>query len=329
MIDNLKRLDIIRSWKEIIGGQLKRSEKNEVKGGSTDMREFDFYASASLDETLKFISEHKDEAQMIAGGTDIMIELNERHISLGVMVDLKKLTELNYIRLENDELHIGALTSHATIAADEFIEKHVKILHTACSQVGSPQIRNLGTIGGNLVSSSVAGDGLCALVTLEASVVLKSVRGVRVMSLPEFFAGEGYDKRNALEADEILVETFFKIPDERTATSFYKLAKRKSLAISVIGGGMLIAVDENGICTRAVMRGGCLGRYPLPFEEAENYLIGHKLTLERMMDTLQILHDKVYEINKARVWSVFYKKEGVKGVFHKLILDVAEQLKIS
>jgi carbon-monoxide dehydrogenase medium subunit/xanthine dehydrogenase FAD-binding subunit len=75
-----------------------------------------------------------------------------------------------------------------------------------------------------------------------------------------------------------------------------------------------------------VLRGGCLGRYPLPFTEAEEYLLGKKLDVEVMSGILQILHDKVYEINKYRVWSVFYKKESVQGVFKKLIADVAGQL---
>ncbi len=290
------------------------------------MREFDYYESGSLQDILKFLAEHKGEAQIIAGGTDIMIELNERKIAPGVMVNILKLKDLDYIKHENGRIHIGALTSHASIAADPFIKEHAKVLHTACDLVGSPQIRNLGTIGGNLVTSSVAGDGLCALVALQASVVIKSVRGERVMSLDEFFEGEGYDKRNALEADELLTEVFFDVPDERCATAFYKLAKRKALGISVIGGAMVVGTDENGICTKAVLRGGCLGRYPLPFEDAEKHLIGKKLTYPLMLEVLPILHDKVYEINKYRVWSVFYKKESVQGVFKKLIKDIAMQL---
>ena len=279
-----------------------------------------------MEETLTLLDEHKASVGIIAGGTDILLELNEGQTRPDTIVNIKRLKGLDYIRSEDGQIHIGALATHGAIAADPYIREHVKILHTACRQVGSPQIRSLATIGGNLATSSVAGDGLCALTTLNASVVLESVRGKRVMTLKDFFAGEGYDERNALEADELLMEVFFTAPDERTATAFYKLAKRRSLAISVIGGGMMVRVDADGICQEISMRGGCLGRYPLQFAEAEDLLRGRRLSMAVMQETLPMLHDKVYEINKARPWSVFYKKESVQGVFGKLFDDIAGQL---
>lgn len=290
------------------------------------MRQFDFYSPESVPKACELLAQSKDSVAIVAGGTDIVIELNERKISPAVVIDIKKLTELDYIKVEENIVRIGALTSHASIAEHSFIKEQVKILEVACGLVGSPQIRNLGTIGGNLATSSVAGDGVCALTTLGASVILTSIRGSRTMTLTDFFAGEGYDKRNALEADELLTEVFFTTPGSRSATAFYKLAKRKSLAISVIGGGMAISVDEEGICTNASMRGGCLGRYPLQFKEAEEMLVGQKLTLEMMQKTLPVLHDTVLEVNKSRPWSVFYKKESVQGVFNKLFEEVLRQL---
>ena len=122
--------------------------------------------------------------------------------------------------------------------------------------MGSPQIRNLGTIGGNIAQSSVAGDGLAACVTLNADVTLRSVRGERTMNINDFLAGEGAQKRNILAADELLTEVSFPVPDTKhTATAFYKLAKRKSLAISVIGGGMYSCLTV-GFAANALGGGG-------------------------------------------------------------------------
>lgn len=290
------------------------------------MRAFDFFSPETVEETLQLLNEHQSSVRLLAGGTDIILELNERKIAPAVVVNIKKVKELDYIKVEDGKVRLGAMATHMAIADNPFIKENVKVLHDACHLVGSPQIQNLGTIGGNIATASVAGDGLCALVTLQARVVLKSVDGERDMSIDEFLAGEGFDKRNALMANELLTEIYFDVPKPGEASAFYKLAKRKSLAISVIAGGLLVAVDENGVCTRAVLRGGCLGRYPLPFKEAEQYLIGKKLSLEVMDETLPMLHDLVLEVNKARPWSVFYKKESVKGVFHKLFEDVLEQL---
>lgn len=292
------------------------------------MRAFEFFSPETVEETLQLLHQYRDSVSLLAGGTDIILELNERKIAPQVVIDLKKVAGLDYIRVDEKYVHIGAMTTHAAIAGHPFIRERVHVLYTACHLVGSPQIQNLGTIGGNIATASVAGDGLCAMVTLQARVVLESVAGVRDMPIDEFLAGEGFDSRNALQADELLKEIYFPVPSKNEVSAFYKLAKRKSLAISVIGGGLLVDVDDEGICRRAVMRGGCLGRYPLPFPDAEQYLVGKKLTLAVMDETLPMLHDRVLEVNKARPWSVFYKKESVKGVFHKLFEDVLSQLSI-
>lgn len=290
------------------------------------MRPFDFYAPTTVVEALELLNQYKDSVAVIAGGTDLTLELNERKASPAVVIDLKKLSELDYIKVENGIVRIGALSTHAKIAADETIKEKVHVLHDACRQVGSPQIRNLGTIGGNIAQSSVAGDGLAACVALDADVTVKSVRGERTMKLDEFLAGEGKDRRNILAADELLTEVSFPLPGEKTATAIYKLGRRKALAISVIAGCMVASVDENGICTYARMRAGALGRYPMPFKTAEEYLVGKKLSYATMLETLPIMHDQVLEANKARPWSVFYKKESVQGVFKKVFADILGQL---
>ena len=293
------------------------------------MKPFDFYAPTTVDEALELMHKYQDSVSVIAGGTDLVLELNEYKATPAVVIDLKKIKELNYIRVEDGVFRIGAMATHASLAADQAVKEKVRILHDATRQVGSPQIRNLGTIGGNIAQSSVAGDGLAACVTLNADVTLRSVRGTRTMSINDFLAGEGAQKRNILAADELLTEISFPVPDtEHTATAFYKLAKRKSLAISVIGGGMVVTVDDNGVCTHASMRGGALGRYPMHFADCEALLVGKKLSYAAMLETLPIMHDQILEANRSRPWSVFYKKEGAQGVFKKLFADILGQLGI-
>ena len=289
------------------------------------MRAFDFYSPVTVVEALELLNQHKDSVAIVAGGTDIVLELNERHIRPAVVVDFKRLKELEYITIEDGVVRIGAMTTHAAIAADERIKKHVKVLWDACRQVGSPQIRNLGTIGGNISTSSVAGDGLAACVALDADVTVKSVRGERTMKLDEFLAGEGFSKRNIMEADEMLTEVSFKLPDERTATGFYKLAKRKSLAISVIGAGMVVSVDENGVCTYARLRAGALGRYPMLFEAFEQHLVGKKLTMETVKAGLPLMGEHVMTVNKGRA-SAIYKKDAVQGAYEHLFEDAIAEL---
>lgn len=293
------------------------------------MKPFDFYSPTTVDEALELLHTHRESVAVVAGGTDLVLELNEHKASPAAIVDLKHIAELNYIRVEDGRFRIGAMTTHAALAADPTIAETTRLLHDATRLVGSPQIRNLGTIGGNIAQSSVAGDGLAACVTLGADLTLRSVRGERTMNIVDFLEGEGAQKRNSLAADELLTEISFPVPDvKHTATAFYKLGKRKALAISVIAGCMTATVDDDGVCTHASMRAGALGRYPMHFASCEEYLIGKKLSYAVMQETLPMMHDQILEANRSRPWSVFYKKEGAQGVYKKLFADILGQLGI-
>ena len=293
------------------------------------MRPFDFHLPTTLVEALDMLDQFKEDVHVIAGGTDLVLELNEKKANPAHIIDLKHIPELNYIRAENGVMHIGAMTTHAQIAADETIKEKVHILYDACRQVGSPQIRNLATIGGNICQSSVAGDGLSACVTLDADVtVVSKARGERTIKLDEFLAGEGRDRKNILLGDELMTEVSFKIPEEKTATAFYKLGKRRALAISVIGAGAVISVDKDGICTYARLRAGALRRYPMALKSSEEYLVGKKLNWATMQETLPLMHDQVLEANKSRPWSVFYKKESVQGVYKHAFAMILHDLGI-
>ena len=172
------------------------------------MRPFDFYAPTTVVEALTLLDQYKDSVACIAGGTDLTLELNEWKAQPAVVIDLKKLKELDYIKVENGIVRIGALTSHAEVAANDIIRENVHILYDACRQVGSPQIRNLATLGGNICQSSVAGDGLAACVTLNADVTIKSVRGERTININEFLSSPDR-KRNILQPDELMTEVSF------------------------------------------------------------------------------------------------------------------------
>lgn len=289
------------------------------------MREFDFYAPRTVEEFLSLLDQYKESREIVAGGTDVVLEFNERTIHPAVALDVTKLKELDYIRVDDEFVRIGAITTHAAIADHPYIKENVHVLAEACASVGSPQIRNLGTIGGNVVTSSVAGDGLCAMVTLGATVVLKSVDGTREMSIQDFLDGEGYQRRNAIKNNELLSEIYFKKPDKYCASTFRKLGKRKALAISVLGCGMAVRADENGICQECSMRAGAQARYPLRLKGAEDMLIGKKLTMDNMLATLPVIHDIVYESAKTRP-SVIYKKEAIQGVFRENFEKIMSRL---
>ena len=147
------------------------------------MRPFDFYAPTTVVEALTLLDQYKDSVACIAGGTDLTLELNEWKAQPAVVIDLKKLKELDYIKVENGIVRIGALTSHAEVAANDIIRENVHILYDACRQVGSPQIRNLATLGGNICQSSVAGASR-STPTLPSRASAASARSTSTNSFP-------------------------------------------------------------------------------------------------------------------------------------------------
>lgn len=288
------------------------------------MKEFQFYQAATVAEALELLGAMKSGARVIAGGTDILLELNEGRLHTENIININKLNELKYIRREDGVVRIGALSTFDDLDRNDYLRERVKVIHTAAANMGSPQIRNLATVGGNLVNASVAGDSLGAFIALDASVVLKSVGGTRTMKLTEFYAGQN---KTEIAHDELMTEIFFDDPNDNTATSFVKLAKREALAIVVIDVCAVIERTGSGVCKRAQLAIGAVGRYPFRLAQIEEYLIGKQLTRETCLSALPMFSQAVYDSISYRP-SVTYKKESVKGIAGKMFENILTDLSL-
>lgn len=288
------------------------------------MKSFAFYQTNSIEQACMLLHTYRDSVKIIAGGTDLVLELNEGWVQAEHIVNINAVHAIRYCRCEGGIVRIGAGSTFAELDRNDYLRQHVKILHTAASNMGSPQIRNLATVGGNLVNASVAGDSLGALIALDASVVLQSVRGLRTMKLTEFYAGE---QKTQIAPDELMTEIFFDAPNEHTVTSFVKLARREALAIVVIDVCGLLETDKAGICTRAQLAVGAVGRYPFRLPKIEAQLVGRHLNREICMATLPLFSDAVYESIKTRA-SVTYKKESVKGIAAQMFAHLLADLRL-
>jgi carbon-monoxide dehydrogenase medium subunit/xanthine dehydrogenase FAD-binding subunit len=277
------------------------------------MKEFNFYSPKTLDEALTLMNRHKDSVSVIAGGTDIVLELNERAHTAKTIVDINKIEELRYVKVVDGIVRIGALTTFTDLENDPYIRENVKSLYSAAYHVGSPQIRNLGTVGGNVVNASVAGDSPTVFISLDVTVVLRSAAGKREMKLTEFYAGS---RKTEIEPDELLTEIYFEAPTEQMATAYTKLGKRKSLVIVVIGMAVLLERDCNNICSRAQVVIGAVAKYPKRLPEIEHYLVGKPVSKATFDGCRDMFSNIVYNMIPTRA-SVGYKKESVKGVASK------------
>jgi carbon-monoxide dehydrogenase medium subunit/xanthine dehydrogenase FAD-binding subunit len=221
------------------------------------------------------LAEHKDRSAVIAGGTDVIIELRDSKRRPEHLININKLKELRYQKIEDGKLRIGALSSFADLERHAGIRDKVRSLHYCAANVGSPQIRNLGTIGGNVANASPAGDSITTLMSLDASVALESRRGRREMSLVDFYAN---CQKTQLAPDELLTEIYFDVPAGNVATAAYKLGKRKSLAIVVVGLSVLVERDSSNRIKRSRVVLGASSKIPVRIHAIEDYLQGKPLT---------------------------------------------------
>jgi carbon-monoxide dehydrogenase medium subunit len=223
---------------------------------------------------MGLLADHRDRARVIAGGTDLLIELERKVRDVDVLVDITRIQGLDRIWMdENGALHIGPLVTHNQLVASELVVEHAFPLAQAAWSVGAPQIRNRGTLVGNLITASPANDTISPLWALDARVRLVSLHGERVLSFPEFFQGV---RHTALADDELLLEVIVpSLPVDARGT-FQKLGLRRAQAISVVNVTVVVALDGERVCMVRISQGS-VAPTVIRSPEAEVFLIGRPL----------------------------------------------------
>lgn len=233
-----------------------------------------YYTPRSIDEVLKLLARYGKEARIIAGGTDILIELERKVRRASVLIDITRIPGLDAITLDaNGWIHLGPLVTHNRVVGSPLIVERAFPLARACWEVGAPQIRNRGTVAGNLITASPANDTITPLWAMDATVTLASVRGRRTLTFPEFFLGV---RQTAMAEDEMLVDIAFPAlrPNERG--TFIKIALRRAQAISVVN--VAAVVELNGpVVRRARLAYGSVAPTIVRAHEAEAWLAGKTL----------------------------------------------------
>jgi carbon-monoxide dehydrogenase medium subunit len=284
------------------------------------MGAYGFVSPSTIKEAVDLLAGY-DDARILAGGTDLVIQLREGKKSAGLLIDLSQVKELQKIELQEDIISIGAMSTFSRLSKDPLVQLHAAALAKAAGQVGSVQIRNLGTIGGNLANASPAGDGIPPLLALEATVQVVSKNGSRRINAAEVLAGVG---KNTLASSELITEISFRVPPAGSRSGFVKLGRRKALAIARISMAGLLIVNGEGLIQEARLALGAVGSTVFRATEAEVVMQHRPLGREAISDCLDTLQKIVREKLGSRA-SAVYKREAIRGIGEELFCQLVPE----
>ena len=267
-----------------------------------------YYTATSLDDAVSLLAEYRDRARIMAGGTDLVVEIENGARTPEAMIDVTRVGGLDAIHLEDDGLlHLGAMVTHAQVAASPLIQEKALPLAQACWWIGAPALRNRGTVVGNIVTASPANDTITALRALDASVALRSTRGERVVKVADFYQGV---RRTVMEPDEMVVDISFQPLGERKQGVYLKIGLRRVLAIAVTNVTVVVGLGEDDIVADARVALGSVAPTIVRAQAAEAALLGGALTDARIAAAAELAVEAARPIDDVR-GSAWYRSEEV------------------
>ncbi|MEJ2744338.1 MAG: xanthine dehydrogenase family protein subunit M [bacterium] len=234
------------------------------------MRDIRTYSPASLSEALDILSREGEGVKAISGGTDVIVQVLEGKREPIALLDLRRLRELRYICEDNGSVRIGPLATHREIERSQIITNCAAVLSEAAFIVGSPQIKNLGTIGGNIANASPVADSVPALMVLDAVLTLSSRSGERRIPVREFAVGPG---KSVLRPDELITDISFVKPGADEISFYERLGQRRLLAISKVGVAFKARVQD-GVMSKVAIALGAVAPTVIVATRAAAYLEG-------------------------------------------------------
>lgn len=269
----------------------------------------EYINATSTDEVVQILAEKRERARVVAGGTDLILEL-ERGARKGIetLIDVTRIPQLDQITIDEDDvIHLGALVTHNDCAASKLIRKRAYPLARAAWEVGAPQIRNRGTIAGNLITASPANDTITPLMALGAKVTLLSARGERIVPLKKFYTGV---RKTVMEPDEMLVDISFPALTKHQRGTFIKLALRRAQAISVVNAALILDLRSDTVRSASITLGSVT---PIIAHatKAEKFLAGKKLNDKNIAEAAELAVKSATPIDDVR-GSASYRREMVR-----------------
>lgn len=312
------------------------------------MRGFEYYKPGSVDEAIKLIRSLKN-AKFIAGGTDVMVQLRQKKISPEHLISIRNIQELNRIDTTNG-LKIGSCVTHNDIDKNEYIKRNYSALTDATSRLGSKQIRNVATIGGNICNAAPSADTACPLLVFDAKAVIIGADGEKEVRLDNFFIGPG---KTVLAQDEILKEFVMPKFNEYTGSAYIKHTRREAMDLPILGVAtrltlsmdsnsqvrckdLLCAVDsisnilmklkDEGLkCEDVRIAMGVVAPIPMRAKKAEEALIG-KIISPEIFETIGEIAASEAQPRDSIRGEAWYRKEMIKVLVKRALMKSIDRI---
>lgn len=287
------------------------------------MVEMEFIRPETLNEALGLLGDNEKNTRLISGGTDIIPGIRQgskRFKNIRRLIDIHHLRELDFISKEKENLRIGAATSFARIAGNESVKRAIPVLAEAAKHIGSVQIRNRATIAGNFVNNAPCADSVPALLVYNARIKIISQKSQRELLLEEFLKGP---YTTALKQDEIVSEICIPLDAQNYQGVFYKLGRRRGVAVSRISLAVLMQMSGKKISDIRISS-GAVTPIGMRFRKLEKAFINEKPTPVLLKKFARELGEEILQVTGLR-WSTPYKLPVIQQIFYKIICDITEK----
>lgn len=303
------------------------------------IKKYEYVKVRSFDEAVNLLLSYGEKAKLIAGGTDVMIGIKRGKIAPEVLISIKNVYEGSYIKASEEGIKIGAVTTHRELEKNPHIQK-IGALIDGVRQLGSVQIRNVATIGGNICNAAPSADTVPPLLVHDAHVTIKGSNGIRVLPLKDFFFGPG---KTALAPGEVLTEIFIPSFPITSASAYWKHSRRKGMDLAIIGVAMWIhvafedvgllkavrnegfeeqfkALEHSGVyCNDVRLALGVAAPRPIRAHKAEEFLKGKRLSKEILLEFGSIASSEACPRDTFR-GEAWYRREMIRVLPARLCL---------
>jgi CO/xanthine dehydrogenase FAD-binding subunit len=272
----------------------------------------------SVAEALSMLTEYEGQARVIAGGTDLVPQLKNKERAVKCLVDVSRVAELKGIHEQGGVIRIGAAVTHQQIAASQLLRQRAAVLADGAAAVGSPQIRCMGTVGGNVVNAQPAADTAIPLLALGAEAEIASNGGVRRQPLEELYVRPGESKVDA--SAEILVALRFPALHRKGGSAYARLAKRRSLSLPILNAAAVVRLGDDGTIFEDVSLAlGPVALTPFRARKAEEALRGQPVDAHAIAEAMEIASAEAQPRTNPLRGSAEYRRDMVQVLLRRAL----------